>query len=78
MQNNIRVIELLKDIKSLINNKNTEDKWLDINQASKYTSLSPSTLRRGIYNGSLKASERLGKRLIKQSELENWLDGQWD
>ena len=73
MEQGKRVIELLKDIKSLINNKNTEDKWMDINEASEYCSLSVSSLRRGIYNSSLKASNRLGKKLIKQSELEKWL-----
>ena len=68
-----RIITLLKDIKQLITNQTTEDKWLDIQQASKYCSLSVSSLRRGIYSGSLKASNRSGKKLIKQSELENWL-----
>ena len=69
-----RVITLLKEIKQLITTQTTEDKWLDINQASGYCSLSVSSLRRGIYNGSLKASNRSGKKLIKQSELENWLN----
>ena len=30
----LRIIEMLKDIKDSINNKPKEDKWLDINQAS--------------------------------------------
>jgi len=74
MQNSTRVIELLKDIKSLINNKNTEDKWLDINKASSYCSVHPSTLRRSVKSGHLKASNKVGKTLFKQSNLESWLN----
>ena len=73
MQNDTRVLELLKDIKSLINNQKTEDKWFDLNQAKEYSQLSKSTLRRGIKSGQLKATNRVGKTLLKQSELEKWL-----
>lgn len=69
-----RIIEMLKDIKSLIVGKETNDKWLDINEASKYTSLSKVTLRRNVASGKLKASNKLGKTLFKQSELESWLN----
>ena len=55
-----RIIEMLKDIKSLIVGKETNDKWLDINEASKYTSLSKVTLRRNVASGKLKASNKLG------------------
>ena len=60
----LRVIELLKEIKSMLTG-NTNDKWLDINQASEYCSVHPSTLRRNVANGSLKASDKLGKKLFK-------------
>ena len=70
-----RIIEMLKDIKSLIAGKETNDKWLDINEASKYTSLSKVTLRRNVASGKLNASNKLGKTLFKQSELESWLNG---
>ena len=69
----LRIIELLKEIKSMLT-PTSNDKWLDINQASEYCSLSVSSLRRGIRNGSLKASDRLGKKLFKVSELEKWLN----
>ena len=69
-----RIITLLKDIKQLITNQTTEDKWLDINKASKYCSVHPSTLRRSVKSGDLKASNKVGKTLFKQSELENWLN----
>lgn len=74
MKEEKRVIALLKDIKCLINNQKMEDKWLDISQASKYTSLSKETLRRSVKSGHLKASNKVGKTLFKQSNLESWLN----
>ena len=68
----LRIIELLKEIKSMLT-PTSNDKWLDLNQASEYTNLSVSSLRRVIKNGSLKASDRLGKKLMKISEIEKWL-----
>ena len=69
-----RIVELLKEIKSLITG-NKQNKWMDINEASKYCSVHPSTLRRNIASGQLKASKKLAKTLLKQSELEAWLNG---
>ena len=69
-----RIMEMLKDIKNLITNKSKEDKWLDINQASNYTNLSKSTIRRYVKMNKLKASNKLGKTLFRKSELENFLD----
>ena len=60
----LRIIEMLKDIKDSINNKPKEDKWLDINQASNYTNLSKSTIRRYVKMNKLKASNKLGKTLV--------------
>ena len=57
----LRIIEMLKDIKDSINNKPKEDKWLDINQASNYTNLSKSTIRRYVKMNKLKASNKIGK-----------------
>ena len=70
---NVRVIELLKEIKLLMLGKNKTDRWLDVKKASKYSSLSPATLRRSVKSGKLKASNNLGKMLIKESELEKML-----
>ena len=44
-----------------------------INGASKYTSLSKATLRRSVKSGDLKASNKVGKTMFKQSALESWL-----
>ena len=69
-----RIIELLKEIKTLITG-NKQDKWMDINEASKYCSCHPSTLRRNVASGQLSCSNKLGKSLFKQSDLESWLNG---
>ena len=70
-----RLIELLQEIKSLITNKPKPDKWLDIAAAAKYCSVSRSTLRRHISQGTLSASNETGKTLFKLSSLEKWLNG---
>ena len=49
------------------------DKYLDINQVSKLTSVSVSTIRRRVALGELKCNKRLGKLLFKQSSIDNWL-----
>jgi len=69
-----RTIELLNEIKELLTTKESTDNWLDINDASKYTTVSMATLRRNVKDNKLKASTRLGKLLFKRSELENWLN----
>ena len=68
-----RLIELLKEIKSLLTKKSKPDKWLDIAAASDYCSVSRSTLRRHISQGTLSASNETGKTLFKLSSLERWL-----
>ena len=75
MEQNFRIVELLKEIKGLIINKPKEDKWMNIKQASKYANVSDSSLRRAISNKQLPASKRLQKVLILKSNLEQWLNG---
>ena len=70
-----RIVELLKEIKGLLVGQEKTDKWIDIKEASEYCSVHPSTLRRNIASGQLNASNKLGKTLFKQSELEVWLNG---
>tara|TARA_Y100001970_G_C13445354_1_gene467741 strand:- start:140 stop:361 length:222 start_codon:yes stop_codon:yes gene_type:complete len=70
-----RVIELLQEIKSLIVGKPKKEKWMGIQEASRYCDISIQTLRRNIKSGSLKASSTTGKLLFKESELEKWLNG---
>tara|TARA_R100000353_G_C6339665_1_gene149987 strand:- start:264 stop:491 length:228 start_codon:yes stop_codon:yes gene_type:complete len=68
-----RIVELLKEIKGMLTGNSVNDNWLNINEASEYCGVSPSTLRRNIKDNSLKASKRLGKLLFKKADLENWL-----
>ena len=70
-----RIIELLKDIKGLIVGQEKSDRWMDIKEASEYSAISKTTLRRNIKEGHLQASNRLGKTLIKQSHIEAFLNG---
>ena len=51
------------------------NRYLDITEASMYTSLSVSTLRRYILKGELKCSQKLGKILFKESDIDRWLKG---
>ena len=52
---------------------NTTNRYLDIIEASTYTSLSVSTLRRYISRGELKCSRKLGKILFKEADIDRWL-----
>ena len=69
----VRIVELLKEIKSLLGGDKSY-KWMDINEASKYCSVHPSTIRRNVASGQLSCSNKLGKSLFKQSDLESWLN----
>ena len=51
------------------------NKFLSINQVSKLVSLSNSTIRRSISNGSLKCSKKSGKLLFLESDIRKWIDG---
>ena len=51
------------------------NKFLSINEVSKLTSLSPSTIRRAVARGELKCSRRLGKLLFQESDIRRWING---
>ena len=68
------IIELLSEIKTNTDNK-TSSKWLNIKQASQYTSVSESTLRRAVKSGTLRVSKVSGKLLFKIEDLDRWLNG---
>ena len=77
MENNMteyRMLELLKEIKNILTGKNKNNGYVDIAGASKYCSVSISTIRRNVKNNKLKASTNLGKLLFKKSDLEDWLN----
>ena len=70
----IRTIELLNEIKSLILGK-VNERWLTIKEVCQYSSVSESTVRRAIRKGVLKASNSTGKLLFKVSSVDRWLNG---
>ena len=70
----IHTIELLKEIKSLIQDKIT-NRWMNIHEVSNYTSVSSSTIRRAVQRGELKVANSTGKLLFKVSDVERWLNG---
>ena len=71
---NNQIISLLTEIKTHLKGKSSKE-WFTINELSTYTSLSPSTIRRAIQRGELKASKKTGKLLFKISDVERWLNG---
>ena len=52
-----------------------KNQFLSINEVSKLTSLSTSTIRRAIERGELKCSKKLGKLLFQESDVRRWLNG---
>ena len=70
----IRIVELLNEIKTLILGK-VNERWLTIKEVCQYSSVSESTVRRAIRKGTLKASNSTGKLLFKVSSVDRWLNG---
>ena len=54
----IRILELLNEIKNLIIGK-VNERWLTLKEVSEYTSLSESTIRRTIQKGDTKIGDTL-------------------
>ena len=74
MENIYSIIDKLDRIEKKIDGKFL-NKFLSINQVSKLTSLSTSTIRRGIKKGQLKCSKKLGKLLFLESDVRRWING---
>ena len=70
----IRLIELLNEIKTLILGK-VNERWLTLKEVSDYASISESTIRRAIVKGNLKSSKVTGRLLFKVSSVDRWLNG---
>jgi predicted DNA-binding transcriptional regulator AlpA len=68
------IIEKLEIIEKKIDGK-LSNRFLNINQVSKLTTLSCSTIRRAIKKGHLKYKKRLGKLLFLESDVRKWLNG---
>ncbi len=70
----IPIKEQLERIEKKIDG-NFNDQFLSINEVSKLTSLSPSTIRRAVARGELKCSKKLGKLLFQESDVRRWING---
>ena len=68
----IRIVEMLNEIKTLILGK-VNERWLMLKEVAEYTSVSESTIRRAIKKGVLKASDKTGRLLFKVSDVDRWL-----
>ena len=68
----IPIREQLNRIEKKLEGK-LEEKYLDINQVSKITSLSVSTIRRRVALGEIKCNKQLGKLIFKRSSIDKWL-----
>ena len=66
------IIERLDRIEAKLYNIHT-DKWMDTKQVCDYTTLSASSIHRGVAMGTLKVSKTTGKNLFKQSWVDRWL-----
>ena len=65
--------EILERIEKKIDGKMTHQ-YLNINQVSAMSGLSPSTIRRSIDRGELKYVRRKGKLIFKDSEVHKWIN----
>ena len=74
MENIYSIIDKLERIENKLDGK-FSNKFLSINQVSKLTSLSTSTIRRAIKKGQLKCSKKLGKLLFLESDVRKWISG---
>ena len=68
------IIEKLDRIENKLDGKYS-NKFLSINQVSKLTSLSSSTIRRAIARGQLNCIKKLGKLLFQESDVKKWING---
>lgn len=58
-------------------NPNKTSVWFTVNEAAEATKYHPDTIRKAVYHGEMKATQRCkkGKYLIEQMDLTAWLAG---
>jgi|TARA_R100001530_G_scaffold50896_2_gene37809 excisionase family DNA binding protein len=66
------ILERLDKIEEQVQG-NHKEKWLNLKDVSKYTSLSVSKIRRAIKGGELKVSKNGGRLLFKTYWVDKWL-----
>ena len=69
----VRIVELLKEIKDIVLGKQPKDGWMDIKQVADYSSMSRSSIFRSCKEGRLKYSDSHGKYLFLKSDVERWI-----
>jgi len=69
----VRIVELLKEIKAIVLGKQPKDGWMDIKQVADYSSMSRSSIFRSCKEGRLKYSDTQGKFLFRKSDVERWI-----
>ena len=69
----LSIMERLDEIKGLIEKGRLSDRWVSLNEAVRYSSLSESTLRRAIRAGRLRASKSTGKIMLRLSWIDRFL-----
>ena len=73
MNDILPIIEQLDRIEKKLDGKYT-NRYLGINQVSKLTSTSCSTIRRAVAKSTLKCSKKSGKLLFLESDIRRWID----
>tara|TARA_Y100000310_G_scaffold232712_1_gene235567 strand:+ start:214 stop:441 length:228 start_codon:yes stop_codon:yes gene_type:complete len=69
----LRVVEKLNEILSLLKGKQPVDGWMDIGDVVDYSSMSKSSVRRSCQDGRLKYSDAHGKHLFRKTDVEHWI-----
>ena len=68
------IIERLDRIEKKLDGK-LANRYLDMKKITAFTSCSPSTIRRAVYDGRLKCTKKLGKILFQETDIRRWLNG---
>ena len=64
--------DVLDELRNIVQDK-SKNRWMDIHEVVKYTSVSESTIRRAVAKGELKVSKATGKLLFKIDWVDRWL-----
>ena len=70
----VRIVELLKEIKDIVLGKQPKDGWMDIKQVADYSSMSRSSIFRSCKEGRLKYSDSHGKFLFRKEDVRRWVE----
>ena len=71
--NDMKVIELLQELKAIVTGTKPK-KYFNLKQASEMTCLSISTIRRAIKENQLQCSRKMGKILLTEDAIREWIN----